>query len=132
MASSAEEIPAISMKPPIYALLGNDSSLCLLFLSSSSIELVKLIGCDSPPIGVYEDINLNYTYVLTESLSLHLYNSRQKTLERRLNMIQACEVLRIDQIVYVLRTFNESIKMKGKNEFSLYDFFTFEKTFKRK
>jgi len=95
------------------------------------VDMFRLIGADSEPIGVYEDESQQYFLTLTKS-DCFLYNKRAKKLTRKCGLDQGAEILRIDETVDYLLHKNESFKLQMKHHFGVLDFQAFERIFKRK
>jgi hypothetical protein len=45
--------------------------------------MVKLSAIDSKAVGVYEDLDKQQLFVLTDKLNLFIFNSQSQTLERK-------------------------------------------------
>lgn len=87
----------------------------------------RIHGLDSEAIGVYVNEELNQYYVLTEKLSIFVYNRNSLALERKSDFHYALNVLSINELLESLRKENECFRFlmgsNGTSSVQEYEFF---------
>ena len=108
-----------------YAFVGEDNVVFLLSLKTMQIQ--KLLSCDSHAIGIYYDSVNNYYYVLTKELNILYFNRVTMTLERRGDFEDASYILCLDDIIQSIFHDNEIFQSKDLTDVSINDYETFDK-----
>ena len=113
-----------------YAFVGDDNVVFLFSLKTMQIQ--KLLSCDSHAIGIYLDSINNYYFVLTKELNILYFNKVTMTLERRGDFDDASHILCLDDIIQSIFNSNEIFQSKDLTDVSINDFETFDKICERK
>lgn len=87
-----------------YACLDSESfAAYVLTIDGQNVDLLKLQGLDSAPIGVYEDVLQNLVHVITsEQLSVYTFSRGGKRLLRKSNYVHAMDMLQLNQQIITL------------------------------
>lgn len=116
-----------------YACLDSESKAAyVLSIDNASCDLLKVIGLDSAPIGVYEDCLQNVIHVVTEAhLNVFSYNKRSKQFLRRSNYQFAASSLQLQPTVLTLtekqQHFRHSARLSLQSR--SYDQYSYEQQF---
>lgn len=104
----------------------------ILHISNLHVDMIKLTGCDSQAIGVYQQHEMGQIYILTSSMNLFLFNSKSGYLKRKADLNFILTTLLVREYVDFLLNKNDGFKISAKHDQHMFEFDIFESIFKKR